>query len=148
MPSSLGTAWHYSIGSLFLLTALLLPPVAEPQKRPVWIAFSSTSTVMASDIRNAFAKTCPNLRLSSNPLRSDYALEELLDLRALLRHRHQWAGLRVKIQNALQTIAALANAGEKLRTCGSDQTGYAGFVAGLKRKRASTAPVSDLRRRR
>jgi hypothetical protein len=77
MPSSLGTAWLYSIGSLFLLTALLLPPVAEPQKRPVWIAFSSTSTVMASDIRNAFAKTCPNLRLSSNPLRSDYALEAM-----------------------------------------------------------------------
>ena len=79
MPSSLGSAWSYSIGSLFLLTALLLPPVAEPQKRPVWIAFSSTSTVMASDIRNAFAKTCPNLRLSSNPLRSDYALEAMAE---------------------------------------------------------------------
>ena len=34
--------------------------------------------------------------------------KELLDLRALLRHRHQWVGLRVKIQNALQAIA-LAN---------------------------------------
>src|ERR1700684_3881560 len=32
----------------------------------------------------------------------------LLDIRALLRHRHQWVGLRVKIQNALQAIA-LAN---------------------------------------
>src|SRR6202045_1310489 len=31
-----------------------------------------------------------------------------LDMRALLRHRHQWVGLRVKIQNALQAIA-LAN---------------------------------------
>jgi transposase len=31
--------------------------------------------------------------------------KELLDLRALLRHRHQWVGLRVKIQNALQAIA-------------------------------------------
>ena len=31
--------------------------------------------------------------------------EELLDLRALLRHRHQWVCLRVKIQNALQAIA-------------------------------------------
>ncbi len=34
--------------------------------------------------------------------------EELLDIRALLRHRHQWVGLRVKIQNGLQAIA-LAN---------------------------------------
>ena len=34
--------------------------------------------------------------------------KDLLDLRALLRHRHQWVGLRVKIQNALQAIA-LAN---------------------------------------
>ena len=34
--------------------------------------------------------------------------KELLDLRALLRHRHQWVGLRVKIQNALPAIA-LAN---------------------------------------
>jgi hypothetical protein len=31
--------------------------------------------------------------------------KELLDLRALLRHRHQWVGLRVKIENALQAIA-------------------------------------------
>src|SRR5262245_43043033 len=31
--------------------------------------------------------------------------KELLDLRALLRHRHQWVCLRVKIQNALQAIA-------------------------------------------
>ncbi len=28
--------------------------------------------------------------------------KELLDIRALLRHRHQWVGLRVKIQNGLQ----------------------------------------------
>src|SRR5580700_714643 len=34
--------------------------------------------------------------------------KELLDIRALLRHRHQWVGLRVKIQNGLQAIA-LAN---------------------------------------
>jgi transposase len=34
--------------------------------------------------------------------------KELLDIRALLRHRHQWVGLRVKIQNALLAIA-LAN---------------------------------------
>ncbi len=31
--------------------------------------------------------------------------KELLDLRALLRHRHPWVGLRVKIQNALQAMA-------------------------------------------
>jgi hypothetical protein len=29
------------------------------------------------DIRKAFAKTCPNLRLTSDPLRSDYALEAM-----------------------------------------------------------------------
>jgi hypothetical protein len=34
--------------------------------------------------------------------------KELLDIRALLRHPHQWVCLRVKIQNALQAIA-LAN---------------------------------------
>ena len=34
--------------------------------------------------------------------------KELLDLRALLRHRHQWVCLRVKLQNALQAMA-LAN---------------------------------------
>jgi len=31
--------------------------------------------------------------------------KELMDLRALLRHRHQWVRLRVKIQNGLQAIA-------------------------------------------
>jgi transposase len=31
--------------------------------------------------------------------------KELLDLRALLRHRHQWVRLRTRIQNALQSIA-------------------------------------------
>jgi transposase len=34
--------------------------------------------------------------------------QELLDLRALLRHRHQWVRIRTRIQNALQAIA-LAN---------------------------------------
>jgi transposase len=34
--------------------------------------------------------------------------KELLDLRSLLRHRHQWVRLRTRIQNALQSIA-LAN---------------------------------------
>src|ERR1700692_573053 len=31
--------------------------------------------------------------------------KELLDLRALLRHRHQWVRMRTRIQNALQAIA-------------------------------------------
>src|SRR3984957_8514328 len=34
--------------------------------------------------------------------------KELLDIRALLRHRHQWVRIRTRIQNALQAIA-LAN---------------------------------------
>src|SRR6516165_10365397 len=34
--------------------------------------------------------------------------KELLDLRALLLHRHQWVRIRTRIQNALQAIA-LAN---------------------------------------
>ena len=77
MPSSAGTAWPYSIESLFLLTALLLPSVAELQKRPIRIAFSRTSTVEAIDIRKALADSCPNLQLTSDPLRSDYALEAM-----------------------------------------------------------------------
>jgi transposase len=31
--------------------------------------------------------------------------KELLDLRGLLLHRHQWVRLRTRIQNALQAIA-------------------------------------------
>jgi len=77
MPSLLGTVWPYSIESVFLLTALLLPSVAEPQKRPVRIAFSRTSTVEATDIRKALADACPSLQLTSDPLRSDYALEAM-----------------------------------------------------------------------
>ena len=34
--------------------------------------------------------------------------KELLELRSLLRHRHQWVRMRTRIQNALQSIA-LAN---------------------------------------
>jgi transposase len=34
--------------------------------------------------------------------------KELQDLRALVRHRHQWVRIRTRIQNALQSIA-LAN---------------------------------------
>ena len=49
--------------------------------------------------------------------------KELLDLRALLRHRHQWVCLRTRIQNALQAIA-LANGlrrGSSLWTPGGQQ---------------------------
>ncbi len=31
--------------------------------------------------------------------------EELRDLRALLRHRHQWVWIRTRVQNALQAMA-------------------------------------------
>ena len=77
MPSSLLTGWPCSIARLFLLTALLLPSVAEPRKQPVRIAFSRTSTVAATDIRKALADICPNLQLTTDPLRSDYALEAM-----------------------------------------------------------------------
>jgi hypothetical protein len=60
------------------LVLLLLPCIATQEHRlPVRIAFSSTSTVAASDVRKAFAKKCPNLRLTFDPLRSDYALEAM-----------------------------------------------------------------------
>jgi len=38
----------------------------------------------------------------------EHPSKELLDLRALLLHRHQWVRMRVRMQNALQAIA-LAN---------------------------------------
>ena len=77
MPLSLGFLPRYSREILFLFTALLLPSVAEPQKRAVRIAFSRTSTVAGSDVRKAFAKKCPNVKLTSDPSRSDYALEAM-----------------------------------------------------------------------
>jgi transposase len=46
--------------------------------------------------------------------------KELLDLRALLRHRHQWVRLRTRIQNALQSIA-LANGLRRGPLCGVKQ---------------------------
>jgi hypothetical protein len=61
----------------FALMLLLLPCIAQAQNLPVRIAFSSTSTVAASDIRKAFAKKCPNVRLTFDPSRSDYALEAM-----------------------------------------------------------------------
>lgn len=41
------------------------------------IAFSRTSTVAATDIRKALANTCPDLQLTTDPLRSEYALEAM-----------------------------------------------------------------------
>ena len=61
----------------FTLILLLLPYIAQAQKLPVRIAFSSTSTVAASDIRKSFAKKCPNVKLTFDPSRSDYALEAM-----------------------------------------------------------------------
>jgi transposase len=46
--------------------------------------------------------------------------KELLDLRALVRHRHQWVCLRVKIQNALQAMALAMVSGE-VPLCGPKQ---------------------------
>ena len=43
--------------------------------------------------------------------------KELLDLRALLRHRHQWVRPRVKIQNALQAIALANGLRRYVRCC-------------------------------
>jgi hypothetical protein len=76
MPSSHAIR-HCSKKGVFLLIALLLPSVAESQKGLVRIAFSSTSTVAATDIRKALAATCPDALLTTDPLRSDYALEAM-----------------------------------------------------------------------
>ena len=46
--------------------------------------------------------------------------KELQDLRALLRHRHQWVRMRTRIQNALQSIA-LANGLRRGPPCGAKQ---------------------------
>ena len=77
MSSSLDTVRTCSKKGLFLLIALILPSIAEPQKRPVRIAYSSTSTVAATDLRKALAATCPDVLLTTDPLRSDFALEAL-----------------------------------------------------------------------
>jgi hypothetical protein len=77
MPSSLDIARRCLEKGVLLLIGLLLPSVAEPQKGPVRIAFSSTSTIAATDIRKALAATCPNVLLTTDPLRSDYALEAM-----------------------------------------------------------------------
>ena len=66
--------------SRLILTALVLAFAAEPQKVPkIVVALSSTSTVAASDIRNAFQKKCPNVILTREPLKADYALEAMAE---------------------------------------------------------------------
>jgi hypothetical protein len=77
MPSSRDTSRQLSMKSALLLAALSLPTVAGPQTRSVRIAFSRTSTVAAADIRKAIAVACPSLELTTDPLRSDYALEAM-----------------------------------------------------------------------
>ena len=51
------------------------------------------------DSEAAGRKSLPSIWLPS---------KELRDLRALLQHRHQWVGMRTRVENALQAIA-LAN---------------------------------------
>ena len=49
--------------------------------------------------------------------------QELLDLRGLLLHRHQWVRLRTRIQNALQAIAA---GGQSFHITGTDAVDFLG----------------------
>jgi hypothetical protein len=66
--------------NLFLLTVLLLLPcAAQAQKTPKFAALSSTSTVAASDIRKGFQKKCPNVSLTLEPAKADYALEAMAE---------------------------------------------------------------------
>jgi hypothetical protein len=66
--------------NLFLLTVLLLLPcAAHAQKTPKLVALSSTSTVAASDIRMGFQKKCPNVSLTLEPAKADYALEAMAE---------------------------------------------------------------------
>jgi hypothetical protein len=66
--------------NLFLLTVLfLLPCAAQAQKTPKSVALSSTSTVAASDIRKGFQKKCPNVSLTLEPVKADYALEAMAE---------------------------------------------------------------------
>jgi hypothetical protein len=62
---------------LVLLSAILFSCATAAQKPPVLIAFSSTSTVAAADVRKGFAKKCPNVKLTFDPSQSDYALEAM-----------------------------------------------------------------------
>jgi hypothetical protein len=53
--------------------------VAEAQRTPRVIALSSTSTVAAPDIRKGFQDKCPNVILTLEPLKADYALEAMTE---------------------------------------------------------------------
>jgi hypothetical protein len=65
--------------NLLLLTVLLLPCVAQAQTTPKLIALSSTSTVAATDIKKGFQKKCPNVSITFDALKADYALEAVAD---------------------------------------------------------------------
>jgi hypothetical protein len=62
---------------VLLIAALLVPIAAETQKPPIRVALSSTSTVASSDLRRGFQKKCPNVILTRDPSRADYALEAI-----------------------------------------------------------------------
>jgi hypothetical protein len=65
------------VKKVILVAALLLPIAAETQKAPLRVALSSTSTVASSDLRRGFQKKCPNVILTQDPSRADYALEAI-----------------------------------------------------------------------
>lgn len=49
----------------------------NPRNDRCGLRFPETSTVAATDVRKELAVTCPNLQLTTDPLRSDYALEAM-----------------------------------------------------------------------
>ncbi len=63
----------------FLLTVLLLLPCAAQAQKAPKVTLSSTSTVAASDIRKGFRKKCPNVSLTLEPGKADYALEAIAE---------------------------------------------------------------------
>ena len=65
--------------NLSLLALLILPCAVEAQTSPKLIALSSTSTVAVADIRQGFHKKCPNVSITFEPLKADYALEAVAD---------------------------------------------------------------------
>jgi hypothetical protein len=79
MPSSARTFCRCSIAAAFLLSASFPSSDAQPQKRRVRIAFSRTSTVKLAELRTALTHACPNLELTRDPFRSDYALEAMAE---------------------------------------------------------------------
>jgi transposase len=72
--------------------------------------------------------------------------KEQLDLRALLRHRHQWVRLRVKIQNALQAIA-LANGFTRFLSVDASRPTGDRLFAVVTACRLSASPFSSLKQR-